>query len=91
LGFLLSRPASRARIWMVKPVIALLCVAVIAVGTLGMAAAYRAIVGPDQVGGSDLADHPELLVLLAAISMVFFSVAATNARRKQPAGGRVQR
>jgi ABC-type transport system involved in multi-copper enzyme maturation permease subunit len=77
LGFLLSRPASRARIWTVKTAIALLSTAVIAVGTLGVAAAFRAFVGSAGSGsGGGIAGAPGVLVLLAAVSVVFFSVAA---------------
>jgi len=77
LGFLLSRPASRARIWWVKTATALMSIVVVAAGTLGIAAAFRALVGSGgRSAGGGIAEEPGLLVLLAAISVVFFSVAA---------------
>lgn len=77
LGFLLSRPASRARIWSVKIAIAFLSAALVAAGSLAIAAAFGALAGTNRSAASgEFAASPGILVLLAAISLVFFSAAA---------------
>jgi len=90
-GFLLSRPASRARVWLVKVAVAVgIVLAVIAFSLLVAALLQRAVGAPDAVGASmlvfrgSIADRAGLLIGAPALFLCFAAAIFLSSRVTRP-------